>query len=116
MQHFFEVYKDLEPGKSVEGRHLGGPRRRREGGARVHRAHKESGHSIATGPSLLPPEGDTQAGVMVTSGKHNMPIVTAWVLRGRAALKTCCPLCPANKSCCGFPTPTERYNCRARGA
>ena len=51
---------------------------------------------------------------MVTSGKRNMPIVTAWVLRGRAALKTCCPLCPANKSCCGFPTPTERYNCRAR--
>ena len=23
--------------------------------------YKESGHSIATGPSLLPPEGDTQA-------------------------------------------------------
>ena len=31
IQHFFEIYKALEPGKSVEGRHLGGPGRRRAG-------------------------------------------------------------------------------------
>ena len=29
IQHFFEVYKDLEPGKSVEGAHLGRPHRGR---------------------------------------------------------------------------------------
>ena len=32
IQHFFEVYKELEPGKSVRRRHLlGAPRRRRSG-------------------------------------------------------------------------------------
>ena len=29
IQHFFNVYKELEPGKSVEGADLGGPARRR---------------------------------------------------------------------------------------
>ncbi|MEZ5118648.1 MAG: inorganic diphosphatase [Candidatus Nanopelagicales bacterium] len=61
VQHFFEVYKDLEPGKSVEGATWEG----RDAAEREVRAsiarYQESGHSIATGPALMPPEGETQA-------------------------------------------------------
>ncbi len=35
IEHFFSVYKDLEPGKSVEGAELGRPRRGRAGGHRL---------------------------------------------------------------------------------
>ena len=38
IQHFFEVYKDLEPGKSVEGANWVGRDRGRGRGARVLRA------------------------------------------------------------------------------
>jgi inorganic pyrophosphatase len=37
IQHFFEVYKDLEPGKSVEGSHWSG---RAEADAEVERSRK----------------------------------------------------------------------------
>ena len=40
IQHFFEVYKDLEPGKSVEGAHWVGPRGGRGGDPQVHRARR----------------------------------------------------------------------------
>ena len=38
IKHFFVHYKDLEPGKFVEGRRLGGPRRGRGRGAALDRA------------------------------------------------------------------------------
>jgi inorganic pyrophosphatase len=61
VQHFFEVYKDLEPGKSVEGATWEGrDAAEREVLASIAR-YKESGHSVATGPSLMPPEGEPQA-------------------------------------------------------
>ena len=46
IQHFFEVYKDLEPGKSVEGAHWVG---REEAEAEIRRSYErlkehEAGH------------------------------------------------------------------------
>ena len=48
IQHFFEVYKDLEPGKSVEGAELGRPRRGRGRGPRVVRACQAGRRPLST--------------------------------------------------------------------
>ncbi len=53
IEHFFLIYKELEPGKSVEGRVLGRPRRRRGGG----------------GSFPAPPAGDREARVTTLAGK-----------------------------------------------
>ena len=63
VQHFFEVYKDLEPGKSVEGAHWVSPRGGRGGDRRelrprqghAVRAHEPAGSAAsltASGPTL----------------------------------------------------------------
>ncbi len=55
VQHFFEVYKDLEPGTSVEGATWEG----REAAEREVRASQarfqEEGHGVASGPALMDP-------------------------------------------------------------
>jgi inorganic pyrophosphatase len=58
IQHFFEVYKDLEPGKSVEGARWVG---RAEAEAEIEEsrrrhvaAHGEAGHTLFTPPAALP--------------------------------------------------------------
>jgi len=48
IQHFFETYKDLEPGKSVEGAHWGWPRRGREGHQGGHRTGRQGRHDHRT--------------------------------------------------------------------
>ena len=58
IQHFFETYKDLEPGKSVEGAHWAG---RVEAEAEVHasyeRAKDHPAHAkVQTTPGAEPPE------------------------------------------------------------
>ena len=53
IEHFFLIYKQLEPGKSVEGHVLGRPRRRRSGG----------------GGFPAPPAGDRGARVTTLAGK-----------------------------------------------
>ena len=54
IQHFFEVYKDLEPGKSVEGAEWVGPRRRRGRGARLLRASQGEPGGSLSGPAGSP--------------------------------------------------------------
>ena len=47
VQHFFEVYKELEPGKSVEGAHWEG---RREAEAEIERSFRRAAeHAAGTG-------------------------------------------------------------------
>ena len=44
IQHFFEVYKDLEPGKSVEGAHWVG---REEAEEEIRRSYEREAERIA---------------------------------------------------------------------
>jgi len=44
IQHFFEVYKDLEPGKSVEGAHWVGREEAEEEIRRSYERYNENGH------------------------------------------------------------------------
>lgn len=53
IQHFFEVYKDLEPGKSVEGSTWTDRAEAEEEIRRSYERYKQSGgHDVARGPSL----------------------------------------------------------------
>lgn len=49
IQHFFEVYKDLEPGKSVEGATWVG---RTEAEAEIHASYKRARDAEARGESM----------------------------------------------------------------
>ena len=62
IQHFFEVYKDLEPGKSVEGCPLGRPRRGRGGDRRPLKRAKDAGMTTAAGPGRRPTDGTDGTG------------------------------------------------------
>ncbi|HLS15434.1 MAG TPA: inorganic diphosphatase, partial [Beutenbergiaceae bacterium] len=52
IQHFFEVYKDLEPGKSVEGAHWVG---REEAEAEINRSFQRAKDSGYEHPALQDP-------------------------------------------------------------
>jgi len=62
VQHFFEVYKDLEPGKSVEGATWEGRGAAEREVVASQKRFAEHGHGVASGPSLLPPEGQEPEG------------------------------------------------------
>ena len=62
IQHFFEVYKDLEPGKSVEGATWEGRGAAEREVVASQKRFAEHGHGVASGPSLLPPEGQEPEG------------------------------------------------------
>ncbi len=53
VQHFFEVYKDLEPGKSVEGATWEGRSAAEREVVASQKRFEEHGHGIASGPSLI---------------------------------------------------------------
>jgi inorganic pyrophosphatase len=53
VQHFFEVYKDLEPGKSVEGATWEGRQAAEREVKASYKRFEEEGHGIASGPSFL---------------------------------------------------------------
>jgi len=55
VQHFFEVYKDLEPGKSVEGATWEGREAAEREVIASQRRFQEVGHGVATGPAIAPP-------------------------------------------------------------
>ena len=64
VQHFFEVYKELEPGKSVEGAHWEG---RREAEAEIERSFRRAAeHAAGTGSRGARRAG---AGRRVTAGR-----------------------------------------------
>ena len=52
VQHFFEVYKDLEPGKSVEGATWAGRKAAEDEVVASQKRYEEEGHGIASGPSI----------------------------------------------------------------
>ncbi len=53
VQHFFEVYKDLEPGKSVEGATWEGRKAAEQEVKASYKRFEEDGHGIASGPTLI---------------------------------------------------------------
>lgn len=61
IQHFFEVYKDLEPGKSVEGATWEGRVAAEEEVQASIDRYKEFGHGVASGPAVVPPASEEPA-------------------------------------------------------